>query len=65
MIWETRIRSDMALHAAWSPPVGIRFLALARGDCQRPVRYSDRRRGSQICRWRRIRQMRGSPRNSD
>ena len=64
MISETRFQSNMALHAAWSPPVGIRFLAVGRDDCQRPVRYLSETWFTNLPRVPNT-IMRGSPRNSE
>ena len=64
MIWETGIQSDMALRAAWSPPVGIRFLAVGRGDCQRLVRSLTETRFANLPLAPNTTE-RGSPRNSD
>lgn len=49
MILETRIESDMASCAVWSPPAGIRFLAVGRGDCQRLVRSLTETRFANPC----------------
>ena len=54
----------MASYAVWSPPVGIRFLAVGRGDCQRLVRYLSETRFVNLPLAPNTTE-RGSPRNSD